>query len=228
MTTAEILELLKDRLGNTRGLSDALLYRYLTRARKYAEDHAPINFVAAVGVKTTIGDIRFDLTDPAVFDILTHPDDATELCTIRSVENVQYYIYPSLRDVPYKIIRSVRQNSGNGSGWPYMYSLTRPSDTPTLEIYPAAAHTVTTFLDDDVKLALDVNWRTPDINADLNPMTPSYADDFIFTYAAYLVQSQNGDQRAGLAFAEAKNLWKAVKNTANKESSGRAQLGWLK
>lgn len=227
MTSAELLEQLKDKIGSVRGLSDAMLYRYLTRAKKKLESATHIMFQAAVGIKHSVGDKTFDLTDADIFDILVHPDDADEVCVVAEVLNVEYYLYPSLWRAPFANIRALRQYSASG-GYPYLYCFHRPVDAPTLELYPAVTHAVTTFDQDDLKLTLDVLWQTPDINSDLNPMTPTYADDYLSTKAAEMIWADNGDQRFTLARSDANELFRAIKNKANKESSGQSRLGEIR
>lgn len=234
MTSAEMLTALQDRLLGNYGLSDPTLYRYLTRAQRYAENNTKITFEAAVPIKTTSGDGTFDLSSAAVIQLRAHPSTSTAY-TVLTVDRVHYYNVEKIVPVNYAEIRANRQISGSQTGYPEKFSFRNVGSalggTPTLDLWPHVIHTETSFA--TAKLAVDVTWRTTDISALVAPATPAYSHDFIWLWAAYciLAEGRAPGLAAGLHNAnlngEADKAFKVMRNTSNNQSSGRLKLGLL-
>ena len=230
MTSAEMLLALKDRLLGNYGLSDATLYRYLTRAKRYAENNSKITHEAAVPVITTAGDGTFNLSSASVLQIRTHPSTATAYAVL-TVDRVHYYNVEKIDPVAFAVIRANRQISGSQTGYPYCYAYHQVGSTPTLDLWPHVIHTETSF--STAKLAVDVTWRTTDISASVAPATPTYADDFIWMWAAYCILAEGrapalaAELHNARETGEADKAFRTMRNTANNQSSGLMKLGIL-
>jgi hypothetical protein len=217
MTKELMLEALKDALGGSnQGLSDPVLYRYLTRAKNRAEDSTMLTFQASVPIIAAIGDKTFDLTDPLQFD-LQAGFAVLDVLAVNHKDNPKALVKRSPSVIWH------RRESNDWNGTPTMYAYHKPLNVPTLEIYLAtnlaSSGAVPT-------LVLDVKWRTNEISQTIDPSTPDYADEYIYTYAAVLILRDIGDDRKGDKKFDSKDLWHAMNNAANEASSGRLLRDW--
>jgi len=221
MTSAQLLERLKDRLGNTNyGLTDPQLYRYLTGAKKWIEERTWITFRASVAVKITAGNTAITLNATYV--------DLTASCTVLAIKKVQYDDNPPLKLVPVYRIRQLREYCGE-SGEPTIYAFHRPAGVAKLELYPSISVTATDF--SDPTLVIDILERTTDISASIEPLTPSYVEDAIYLRAAYDIQSAFGDPRRfdlhnARGTGDFDSEFRSVKDQSYAESSGAGRLTW--
>ncbi len=222
MTTAELLQSLKYRLGNTTfGLANAMFYEFLEQAQNYIIDRTNVTYRAGVALATTVGDKTFDLSNAAVINL-------TSGNNVRELFKVQYYGNKRLDKTNFASIRALRQVQGNGSGDPQIYHFHRPLDVPTLEIYPAAPETLAFAA---AKLAVDLKEGVPGIRVAQDPLIPVYAQPAIILKAVYDIFSTFGDQRRfdlhnernSGEFDRALNI---IKNKSNQETSGEGSLSW--
>jgi hypothetical protein len=216
--SAQSLDDLKVDLGGSYGLTDAMLYRYLTRAKNDLEINTNISFQASVPIITAANDKTFDLTNTA---IIQTPTD----CTIRSVKRPMYWF----GQIPNKVgmIEIARRRQFTPmSGWPAMYCVHRPLAVLTFELWPSVMHVCPTFTTTN-KLRLDVKWKHPDMDDGVTLELPDYCDCYLHYSAAFHIMGQNNDSRALFFKKLMDEEFDHIVATSITDNSGTFKQDWL-
>jgi hypothetical protein len=188
MTPSELYQYLVDRLGGTNyNLSPEVLRRYLTRAQNHIVDRSSISFRASVPIVTEAGDESFALNDDELIQYTTG-------CSLKDLKRVSYNQNLSLKKRNVGWIRAARLNQPSNPGDPAFYAFHYERGTPTLEIWPAAKHTVLDACDSFLRL--DITERYPSITAeDSSLIAPEYAHECLYLWAAFYIFDDFGDER---------------------------------
>ncbi|RJQ87728.1 MAG: hypothetical protein C4519_00325 [Desulfobacteraceae bacterium] len=226
MTPTELYQYLQDRLGGTNfGLSPSVLWRYLTRAQNHVVESTQISFRADVPVLTTAGIGTYDLSNAGIISY-------TAGCSLKDLKRVGYNLNRCLKKRNVGWIQDQRLRQSNCPWDPAYYAFHYQAGKPTLELWPAAKHSISAEAVDSAYLHLDITEEYPALSAETATLiAPPYAHECIYLWAAFYVFDDFGDERrfslsnaAGMGTADKK--LKAVRAQSVKNASGDGEIGY--